>query len=198
MSYPAPTEPVELPGMTVERYFALVDEGLLSEDDRVELLEGVVVAMAPRTVRHDAGVTRAHDALRTALGMGAVIRVQCSIIPRPLSAPEPDVAVVPGSIGDYDLRHPTTALLIVEVSDSSLPQDRLTKTRIYAAAGIPEFWIVNLRDDQVEVLRGPEPAIGAYRERRVARPGERLDLVAFPGATVVVDDLLPRRPRDDE
>jgi Uma2 family endonuclease len=181
------------PRFTVERYFALLDEGALGEDDRVELLEGVVVAMSPRNARHDAAVTRAHAALRAALGPGPVIRVQCTVVLGPHSAPEPDVAVVPGEIAQYDHAHPTTALLIVEVADSSLPQDRITKAGTYASAGIPEYWIVNLRDDRVEVLRAPGAAAAAYRERRVAHRGERLVPVAFPGVTLSVDDLLPGR-----
>ena len=78
-----------------------------------------------------------------------MIRAQLPLMPSPTSAPEPDVAVVAGQRTDYDHCHPTTALLLVEIADTSLPQDRLTKSRIYAAAGIPEYWIVNLRDQCV-------------------------------------------------
>jgi Uma2 family endonuclease len=109
------------------------------------------------------------------------------------SVPEPDVAVVPGQLSDYDKAHPGAALLIVEVADSSLIQDRITKAPMYAAAGVPEYWLVNLHDDWVEVFRTPEPGARGYRERRVTRRGERLDLAAFAGASVVVDDLLPSR-----
>ena len=70
--------------------------------------------------------------------------------------PEPDVAVVPGHEADYEKAHPRTALLLVEVAEWSLPQDRVTKRAIYAAAGVPEYWIVNLRDGWVEVLRAPD------------------------------------------
>lgn len=86
----------------------------------------------------------------TRLEKQAVIRVQLPFIAGPYSAPEPDVAVVPGHEADYDSRHPTTALLIVEIADTSLPQDRLSKARIYAAANCPEFWVLNLRDDCLE------------------------------------------------
>ena len=193
MTDAAPSEPAPLPGFTVERYFALVEEGLLAEDDRVELLEGVVVAMSPRNARHDAAVTLVQEALRTALGTRAVIRVQCTLILGPYLAPEPDVAVVPGVLRDYDTRHPTAALLVVEVGDSSLPQDRITKVRTYAGAGIPEYWIVNLRDDEVEVHRMPDPTARTYRERHVTASGDRIDLIMFPDVSVVVADLLPTR-----
>jgi Uma2 family endonuclease len=129
--------------MTVERYLGLVEAGVLSEDDRVELLEGVVVATTPSNPPHAAGVARADEALRPAIGKRAHIRPQLSLV-LGRSVPEPDLAVVPGSVGDYDRAHPTTALLVIEVADASLKQDRLSKAAIYAAAGIPEYWIVNL------------------------------------------------------
>jgi len=191
MAIPAPSEPGGPTRMTVERYFALVDEGLLDPDDRVELLEGVVVAMSPRNPPHDAVVSLAARVLGRVVGDRAAVRCQCSIILNRYSAPEPDVAVVPGHERDYMLAHPTTALLVVEVADTSLAQDRLTKAALYAAAGIPEYWIVNLRDRQVEVLRDPEPAAGRYRERAVAGADARLAIVTLPGVEVAAAELLP-------
>jgi Uma2 family endonuclease len=94
-------------------------------------------------------------------------------------------------LADYDDAHPRAALLVVEVADSSLVQDRLTKAAICAAAAIPEYWIVNLENDRVEVFRSPEPSARYYRETRVAGRGEEIELVAVPGATVAVDGLLP-------
>src|SRR5262245_34310399 len=94
----APSGPDPAAVFAGERYFALVDEGVLTEDDRVELLEGVVVAMSPRNARHDAAVMLVQEALRTALGTRAVIRVQCTLIMGRYVAPEPDVAVVPGAL----------------------------------------------------------------------------------------------------
>jgi Uma2 family endonuclease len=87
----------------------------------------------------------------------------------------------------------------VTVSDSSLPQDRLSKSRIYAGAAIPEYWIVNLRDDCVELFRAPDASRRVYAERRTVFRGERVRLVAFPDTSVAVDDLLPwpPRPRDE-
>lgn len=178
--------------LTSERYFGLVAEGVLRPEDRVELLEGVVVAMSPQNPPHAAAVRRAHTALRRVLQAETVISVQSPLVLTRDSVPEPDVAVVPGRESDYDRAHPTTARLIVEVADSSLVQDRITKTRIYAAAGIPEVWILNLRDDCVEVFRDPDPTKRAYRWTRVAQRNDRLDLISFSGAIIAVDDLLPR------
>jgi Uma2 family endonuclease len=179
---------------TAARYLALTDEGVLGPDDRVELLEGVIVPMSPQNPAHASAVRRVDAALRVAVGARAVVSCQLPLVANDDSVPEPDVAVLPGQPSDYDTVHPTTALLIVEVADSSLPTDRLTKAAIYAAAGIAEYWIVNLRDDAVEVHRDPDSAAARYRQtHRVPREG-RLTLAAF-GAVVAVDALLPaRRP----
>jgi Uma2 family endonuclease len=192
MDVPAPESQGKPAGLyTVERYLRLADEGVLGPEDRVELLEGVIVAMSPSNTPHDAGVMRASHALWLAVAGRAVVRVQLSLVVGRRSVPEPDVAVVPGLVSDYDRRRPTSALLAVEVADSSIKQDRLTKGPIYAAADVPEYWIVNIRDQQVEVHRSPDPESRRYRVVVIARRGERLELAALPGATVAVDDLLP-------
>jgi Uma2 family endonuclease len=177
--------------MSVERFFGLVEAGVLTHDDRVELLEGVVVAMTPSNPPHDSCVTRATLALQRAVAERAVVRPQCSLVVGSHSVPEPDVAVVPGTLRDYDARHPDAALLVVEVADASLQQDRITKAAIYAAAGIPEYWIVNLRDRGIEVMRDPDRAQARYRDARTLRGGESIELAALPGAVVAVADLLP-------
>ena len=192
MARPAPTEPSTDARYTSERYFELVSQGvLISPDDRVELLEGVIVAMAPQNPPHAAATSQVTRAIFRAVGERAAIRVQLPLVLRRYSVPEPDVAVVAGRESDYNHAHPTTALLIVEVADSSLVQDRITKAAIYAAAGIPEYWLVNLRDDRVEVLRSPDRRARKYTASSIARRGERIALVALPEAGVAVDDLLP-------
>ncbi len=193
MSDLAPSQPSEPTRLTVERYFGLVETGVLSEDDRVELLEGVIVAMAPSNPPHDSCVTRATLALLHAVRERAVVRPQCSLVIGRHSVPQPAVAVVPGSLSDHDSRHPDSALLVVEVADSSLQQDRLTKSAIYAAAGIPEYWIVNLRQGVLEVLRDPDPPRAHYRDVRTLRGGEGVELATLPGVVVAVADLLPSR-----
>lgn len=195
MSDLAPAAPSEPTRMTVQRYLGLVEAGVLGPDDRVELLEGVVVAMAPQNPPHAAGVARADGALRKAIGERAHVRPQLSLVLR-RSVPEPDLAVVPGAVDDYERAHPTTALLVIEVADTSLKQDRLSKAAIYAAAGIPEYWIVNLRDEIVEVMRDPDPAQARYRVARSAARGERLELVALPRAVLDASALLPSAARE--
>ncbi|MDX2166978.1 MAG: Uma2 family endonuclease [Deltaproteobacteria bacterium] len=183
-------QPDVLHGYSVDAYFCLVTDGLLDPRDRVELLDGVIVAEPPMEPPHASGIAATTEAINTAVSGRAAVRIQAPLIADPFSAPEPDIAVVVGTWRDYVERHPTTALLVVEVSDSSLQQDRLSKSRIYAGAGIPDYWIVNLRDDRVEVFRRPDATQRVYTERFVATRGETLALVALPGATVAVNDLL--------
>jgi Uma2 family endonuclease len=177
--------------MTVEQYFALVDQGLLEPDDRVELLDGVVVAMAPQNPPHAGNTGRVARTLRRAVGDRADVREGKPLIVGRHSVPEPDAAVVPVDPYDYTRAHPRSAFLVVEVADSSLPQDRLSKSRIYAGDGIPEYWIVNLRDERIEVLRDPDRRRRRYRETTTVRRGVRLELTALAGAGVLSDDLLP-------
>jgi len=119
--------------------------------------------------------------------------VQLTFVAGRWSVPEPDVAILPGSIDDYDTVHPRDALLVVEASDSSLPQDRITKTAIYAGAGIHEYWIVNLRDEVVEVNRRLDQRARRYRLRTIARRGETLVPLALPDVRIAVDAIMPRR-----
>jgi Uma2 family endonuclease len=178
-------------GYSVSDYFDLVRRGTLSEDDRVELLDGVIVAEPPMDPPHAAGIARVTRAVDRAVGDRAALRAQMPFIASPFSAPEPDVAVVPGAHDDYTDEHPSVALLVVEVSASSLQPDRLSKSRIYAGAGVPDYWIVNLRDACVEIFRAPDVVQRVYGTRRILCRGEHLDLVALPGARVAVADLLP-------
>jgi Uma2 family endonuclease len=193
MSDLAPSQSSGPVRMTVERYLGLVEEGVLSEDDRVELLEGVIVAMTPSNPPHDTGVTLATHALIRAVADRATVRTQRSLVVRPWSLPEPDVAVVAGAPRDYSECHPEAALLAVEVADSSLQQDRLTKAAIYAAAGIPEYWIVNLRRGVLEVMRDPDRARARYGSTQTLGAADHIELAALPGAVVAVADLLPGR-----
>jgi Uma2 family endonuclease len=177
---------------TSEQYFRLAEKGIIDPDERVELLEGLIVAMSPHSPRHASATTRVYETLRRAVAGRAVIRVQLPLVCGTHSAPEPDIAVVSGTPADYDLEHPQAALLVVEIADSSLLEDRLTKAHIYAAASVPEYWIVNLRADLVEVFRTPDSTRGGYQERRAAERGDELDLLTFPQARVSVTELLPR------
>ncbi|RIL04484.1 MAG: hypothetical protein DCC71_13925 [Proteobacteria bacterium] len=185
---PVPHAPTRI---TVDDYFRLVETGVIAEQERVELLEGVIVSMAPCGPQHAAVVDLFAQALVNAIGDRAAVRTEKPLMAGPASAPEPDVAVVPGTLRDYLHRHPTQALLVVEVADWSLAQDRLAKSRIYAAAGVPEYWVVNLRDGVVEVMRDPDPASAAYRDVRRCARGERLALASLAGVEIDLAALVP-------
>jgi Uma2 family endonuclease len=147
---------------TRRRYEALVAAGVLGPDDRVELIAGELVAMSPQGSQH---YTRLHllaDALRAAYaGADAHVRIQGPLALDPDSEPEPDLAVVPGAPRAYLDAHPTEALLVVEVADTSLAKDRLEKTALYAAHGLPVYWLLDVTGRTLTVYR--EPAEGAYR-----------------------------------
>jgi Uma2 family endonuclease len=198
MSTPAPNLPSRPGPYTVEEYFRLVEDGVLGPDDRVELLEGVIVPMSPSGPAHAHAVAILMERLIRAVGMRAVVRGQSTYVAGARSAPEPDVAVVVGRSRDFWTRHPSAAILVVEVADSSLPTDRLTKAALYARNDVPEYWIVNLRHGRVEVYRQPDATAGLYRDIRVAAEDETLTLAGLPDVEIAVADLLPSRPDDDE
>lgn len=179
---------------TADQYFALAECGILSPDDRTELLDGLIVAMAPPTPLHCSVVNRVQFALQRKLGLDVNVRVQSTFVAGSTSAPEPDIAVLPGAPEDYEQRHPSRADLVVEVSLSSLVQDRLTKPAIYARADVPCYWVVNLRDHCVEVYRGPDRwnSVYAVVERKTGRDTLLID--AFPAVTFTADEFLPSRP----
>jgi len=141
-------------------------------------------------------VCLAEEALRVAFGPGVVVRTQLPLALGQYSEPEPDVAVVVGTARDFTDDHPTSALLVVEVADATLSFDRNAKASLYAAAGIPEYWIVNLVHRQLEMHREPGLVPEArfdfgYRTRTIALPGEVVSIPGPAGARLAVDDLLP-------
>jgi Uma2 family endonuclease len=166
-------------------YDELVRRGAF-DDARVELLHGRVVSMSPQGEPHSYGVSQLVTLLIQALGTRARIRPQSPFVAPDESEPEPDVAVL--APGTYLEGHPTTAWLIVEVSDSSLARDR-AKARLYAAAGVTEYWIVNLAEEVVEVYRQPD-ARGYAVTSRHGR-GDVLRLVSFGDVEIRVEDVLP-------
>jgi Uma2 family endonuclease len=171
--------------ITRAEYDELVRRGAL-EDARVELLYGRIVSMSPIGKPHAYAVTSLVELLVHALGKRARIRGQQPFAAPDESEPEPDVAVVPP--GDYLDDHPKTAWLVVEVADSSLARDR-AKAKLYAAAGVSEYWIVDLTGDAVDVHR--HPSADGYRALTRHRRGEALRLVAFDDVELRLGDVLP-------
>lgn len=181
---------------SVAKYHEMIQKGVLTEDDPVELLEGWIVPKMARTPEHDAAIGLAELTIRPKLPHGWHIRVQCAITTRD-SEPEPDLAVVAGDLRAYLTRHPgpSDIGLLIESSESSLETDRLDKGRIYARANIPAYWIINLVDRQVEAYSDPNPqgTPPAYRRRETFVRGQTVPLVLLAQTItqVPVDDLLP-------
>jgi Uma2 family endonuclease len=179
---------------TRREYGRLIDLGVLHEDDPIELLEGRLVVAEPQHSPHATAIDLAGEALRHAFGPGWRVRVQLPLGLGLDSEPEPDVAVVRGGPRDFLAQHPATAALVIEVADSSLPLDRRLKARIYARAGLADYWIVNLVDRVVEVHRDPLSAgrrRSHYRAVSTAAADERLVPLAAPFSSILVADLLP-------
>ncbi len=174
---PPVVPPVPVRRFTVDEYHQMIQAGILGENDNVELLEGWIVPKMPRNPVHDALISWVHNRVLAPRLRGWFCRGQSAII-TPDSEPEPDLAVIRGSERDYLSRHPGPAdtALAVEVADSSLARDRSIKARLYASAGVPLYWIINLVDDQIEVYTqptGPGPA----PDYRVRQDYKRTDLV---------------------
>jgi Uma2 family endonuclease len=165
---------------TVREYHQMIAAGVFAEDTRFELLEGWIISKMTRNPPHDVALGQAHDVLRGLLLAGWHIREQ-SAITTAESEPEPDLAIVRGIRSDYLKHHPGPRDLafVVEVADSALAEDRKIKGRIYARAGIPACWIINLVDRQVEVSTdptGPAAAPG-YRQLHAYGPDEFVPLI---------------------
>lgn len=176
---------------TRERYDQAVEAGVFTTDDKIELLDGEVVAKMPQNNPHQIATGLVSDALRDGFGSEYHTRDEKAINLSTTSKPEPDVAVVRGSRRDYLKRapQPTDAALLVEVADTSLIRDRFHKASLYAEAGIAEYWIVNLVDRVLEVHR--DPAGDAYRTKMTLGPNETISPLARPETAISVADLLP-------
>ncbi len=181
---------------TVDEYHQMIDAGILDEDDNVELLEGFVVLKMLRNPSHDWTIQLVSEYLSQVLPGRWTVRVQMAVT-LPDSVPEPDVAFARGDKRSYLTKHPQPADLglVVEVANTTLAGDRAEKGRIYARAGIPAYWIVNLVDHQVEVYTQPSgPAVvPAYGQRQDFKPGDSLTLTIDGAAvgTIPAAELLP-------
>jgi Uma2 family endonuclease len=172
-----------------DEYEHAVSAGVFHPEARLELLDGEILEMPPQSSLHSTALQLAADGLRAIYGPGYLIRVQMPLALAPDSEPEPDITVVPGQARDYRDAHPSWALLVVEVAETSLLHDRGRTRTAYARAEVPEYWLVDLKERCVEVYR--EPQAGSYRVREVAHPSDTLALPALSAARIAVSDLLP-------
>jgi Uma2 family endonuclease len=174
----------------VEAYYRMAECGILPRDARVELLDGEIIEMAPIGDRHAACVDWLTHALATAVSGRAIVRVQNPVRLGRRSEPQPDVALLRYRPDFYRSGHPgpNNVLMIVEVGDGSLDFDREVKTPLYAAAGIPEVWIVDLVAERIEVYRGAGPR--GYSDVTRHRRGDRISPTGLADLVLEVSAVL--------
>jgi Uma2 family endonuclease len=177
--------------ITVAEYHRMAETGIIGAEERVELLDGELITMPPMRPEHATPVDVLDRFFQRRIGDRAWVRVQGAITLDPISEPQPDIIVtaLPGE--RYWKAHPTPddALLVVEVSKSSLAFDRGKKLRAYARCGVREYWIVNLVHERIEVYRNPRA--DRYGKHLVVKRGETVAPRAFPDAALAADDVLP-------
>lgn len=178
---------IELRHWTLAEYYQLVDLDFFRAE-RVELIHGQVVQMPPMRNDHGIALGLMQEYLGNAFGANHWIRVQMPLNVGMDSAPEPDLAVVTGKPRDYQ-EHPNTALLVVEISHSSLAYDRKIKSEIYASANIPEYWLVNLVQRRLEVFR--QPSNNGYSDTFILEENDAVAPWQNTNAKILVKELLP-------
>ncbi len=149
---------------TRDAFERMAEAGVLPPDARVELIEGELIEMSPQGSKHATALHLLVEALQLGILEDVHLRIQAPLDLGDRNAPEPDIAVVAGTIRDYSAAHPKYAHLVVEVSDTTYYFDASEKLALYARSGIPEYWIVNLNERQVEVYS--EPSGSVYNARR--------------------------------
>jgi Uma2 family endonuclease len=176
---------------TVDEYYRMAAAGILSEDDRVELIDGEIVRMPPIGSNHASVVDTLAALLTSQLRRDqAIVRVQNPVRLSDLSELQPDISLLKLRGDRYKNAHPVTddVLLVIEVAESSAVSDREVKVPRYARAGVLEVWLIDLNDEVVEVYADPRE--GEYRERRNVARDESLSLQALPAVKLPVNDIL--------
>ena len=175
---------------TVDEYMRMAEVGVLDSDDRVELIDGVITEMAPTGRPHGRRTHRIARMFGRIVPEDVEISIQSTIQLNDHSAPEPDIALLNrrASLDKENIPRAEDILLVVEVAESSLRSDRGPKARRYAQSGIPELWIFDLADGEIEVSRQPTPQ--GYADIRRYRPGDTLTIQALPEIRLTVDQLL--------
>jgi Uma2 family endonuclease len=175
---------------TVDDYHRMISSGILTPDDRVELLDGQIVEMAPQDPPYASRIDDGGDYLKALFANRAKVRVQLPITLAPGSEPEPDFAIVRIDENRYRDRHPQPqdVLLLIEVADSTLRRDRTYKADIYAKAGIGEYWIVDIKKRQVVVLQDPQA--GVYQSERTFTQNDQIAPLLLPDVLINLHHLI--------
>jgi Uma2 family endonuclease len=175
---------------SVEEYEEMIEKGILDKNDHVELIRGEIVNMTPIGMRHAACVTILSSLFYELVGAKATVSVQNPVLLLNHSEPQPDIALLRDHPRAYVRRRPTSTdiILLVEVSDTTLKTDRTIKVPLYAEAGVPEVWIVNLEEDVIEVYTQPEGS--QYGEMHSVGRGGTVNLPGGLPGSVRVDEVL--------
>ena len=182
--------PLALHRFTVDEYHRMAQAGVFHEDDRVELIHGQVVEMTHIGPGHSGCVGDLTTLFSRRAGDAALVWVQNPVHLGEHEEPQPDLVLLRPQPGTYRQAHPRPAdvLLVIEVADTSVRYDRETKLRLYAEAGIPEAWLVNLPAETIEAATDPGP--DGYRTVRRVRRGETLRPIMLPGVEIAADEIL--------
>jgi Uma2 family endonuclease len=175
---------------TVDEYYRMAHAGILTEDDRVELIEGEIIEMSPIGSHHAACVKRLNTILNRLVSQQMIVSIQDPIHIDEFSEPEPDVALLRFREDFYVGSHPTASdvLLVIEVADTSVEYDRKKKLPLYAQAGIPEVWLANLPEDKFEIHT--QPLNGKYQSVLIVRRGESIKSQTIADLSISVDEIL--------
>ncbi|MBI3932799.1 MAG: Uma2 family endonuclease [Acidobacteria bacterium] len=188
---PASAPPFRQRRLTVDEYHRMTEAGILNEDDHVEMVEGLLVAMTPQGRSHAVIIQRLTALLVRALPETYGVLPQLPLTLGGHSEPEPDMAVVDAREAEATGHHPHTALLVVEIAGDSLRYDRTIKAALYAEAGIPEYWIFDVEARRVEVRRDPDVEARRYRTLVTLGPEDTLVCGSLAGVSIPLATLIP-------
>lgn len=174
---------------TREEYERMAEQGFFRPDERVELVDGIIYEMTPQSTNHAVGVRLVRHVLGSIFSQGFDILVQMPLVLGKDSEPEPDIAVVLGDPRDHLDSHPTFAVLVVEVAETSLSHDRKRKAGLYARAGIQDYWVLLTKRRRLEIRRDPQD--GVYHSKTILKATDQVSPLVRPEVSILVADLLP-------
>ena len=174
-----------------DEYHRMIELGIFHEDERIELIEGRLIEMSPKNLKHPLATTRSNRCFQKKMGNKAFVRIQDPILLNDVSEPEPDLVLVAPPDERYLENHPKPEdiFLVLEIADSSVVYDRDIKGPLFAQNGIAQYCLLNLQTRELEDYREPGPE--GYRRKRTYSENESFNLTAFPKVSINVKDLLP-------
>jgi len=184
-------EPTHIKRWTVKSYHRMSELDILDPNERTELIAGQITLMAAKGTPHVTSLHLLANALREQLGNTALVRTQDPIQLDDFSEPEPDLVIVKGTVLEYAEQHPRPehVYLVVEVTDSTLKQDCEIKEKLYAQAGLIDYWVVDLKKRQLHIFRDPTPS--GYTSHLILTEPNQASPLAFPNLIVVLTSILP-------